>query len=426
MATVARTGGRPVALARRAVAEVRGDVAVAWRALWVSRLVVWVAGTAAIGVWGVSDRAPDFDPAGVTTPFGDPWDALLGPAARWDTTWFLAVADGGYEDGPVAAFFPLFPLLAKVVGLALGGQTLLGGLLVAWSGALCGLACVHRLALLELRDARAARLTVWAVALFPTSLFLTAVYSEGLFLAVSAGALLAARTDRWALAGALGAMAAATRSAGIVLVVPLALLWWDARRSRARRDPALLDLGLALAPVPLGLLAFCAFLALTGTDPGAPFRAQEVWFREFAGPFAGAWDGLVAGWDGARQLLSGAREPVFFEQAGGDPFAVAGQNLKDLAALLFAAPLVVLALRRLPLAHGAYAIAALALPLSYPVGPQPLMSLPRFVLVLVPLFLALGAWLAAGPRWRVRAAAAVAVPLLALFSAQFATWRFVA
>ena len=38
----------------------------------------------------------------------------------------------------------------------------------------------------------------------------------------------------------------------------------------------------------------------------------------------------------------------------------------------------------------AYVVAALALPLSFPVGPQPLMSLPRFLAVLFPIFM----WLA--------------------------------
>ena len=58
-------------------------------------------------------------------------------------------------------------------------------------------------------------------------------------------------------------------------------------------------------------------------------------------------------------------------------------------------------LRRLPAAYGAYVVAALALPLSYPVGPQPLMSLPRFVAVLFPLAIWLALWMT-GRAWRER------------------------
>jgi hypothetical protein len=70
-------------------------------------------------------------------------------------------------------------------------------------------------------------------------------------------------------------------------------------------------------------------------------------------------------------------------------------------------------------------IAALAMPLSYPVAPQPLMSLPRFLLVLFPLSIWLAAWLAARPRLQ-KPALAVSGLLLVLFVAQFATWHWVA
>ena len=69
---------------------------------------------------------------------------------------------------------------------------------------------------------------------------------------------------------------------------------------------------------------------------------------------------------------------------------------------------------------------ALLLPLSYPVGPQPLMSLPRFEAVLYPLFLWLGLWLARGPAWRRVAVLGVFAVGLAACSALFATWHWVA
>jgi hypothetical protein len=276
---------------------------------------------------------------------------------------------------------------------------------------------LHRLALIELGEGPA-RAAVWLLACFPAAFFLSAVYSESLFLVLSLGSVYAARTGRWWWAGALGALAAATRSAGVVLLVPLALLWWT-RSPRRPRDLA------ALALVPAGLAAYCAGLALAGLDPGAPFHAQEQWFRHFAGPFAGIWDGAVAAWDGARQLLSGSRVPVYFTKAGGDPYVNAAHNLELFATLAAVVPMVAGALRRLPLAYGAYAVVALALPLSWPVEPQPLMSLPRFVLVLFPLFLWLGWWAARGRR-RTVILGAVFLALQAFAAAEFATWHWVA
>ena len=84
------------------------------------------------------------------------------------------------------------------------------------------------------------------------------------------------------------------------------------------------------------------------------------------------------------------------------------------AFLLAAVPAIVGVLRLLPLAYGAYVLAALALPLSYPVAPQPLMSLPRFLVVLFPLSMWLAAWLAARPRARLPVLA-VSAALMAFF-----------
>ena len=115
-------------------------------------------------------------------------------------------------------------------------------------------------------------------------------------------------------------------------------------------------------------------------------------------------------------LLDALGTLVTFE----DPAPLLRAALAELGAVA-----LVGAARRLPLAYTAYALAALALPLSYPVGPQPLMSLPRFELVLVPLWMWWGWWLSRHPRARVPVLS-VSAALLAVFAGIFATWRFVA
>ena len=60
-----------------------------------------------------------------------------------------------------------------------------------------------------------ARLAVLVTALAPMSFFLSAVYSESLYLALSVGLFYAARRGRFLTAGLLAALAAATRSAGV-------------------------------------------------------------------------------------------------------------------------------------------------------------------------------------------------------------------
>ena len=396
----------------------------AWRALWISRLLVWLAAIVAMGLFGLSDRAADFDPAGLTTPFGATGDLLTAPLGRWDSVWFLAIADGGYGDGAREAFFPLYPLLVRIVAAPFGSG-LIGGALL--STALLGVALVllHRLVALD-HPRAVARNAVLVTALFPMSFFFSAVYSESLFLALSIGAVYAARRERWAWAGLLGMLAATTRSAGVLLLVPLAMIYlWDVARPSWRTVRPLRADVLWLSLVPLGLALYCGLLALGGHDPLAPFNAQEVWFRSFAGPFAGAWDGLVAAWQGARQLLSGARQPVYFTAWGGDPFLGARHNIELFVWLVLALAATAGVLRRLPAAYGAYVVAALALPLSYPVAPQPLMSLPRFVAVLFPLAIWLAVWMT-GRAVRERIVLAAFAVGLAIYTGIFATWHWVA
>lgn len=393
-----------------------------WRALWVSRALVWVAGVAAVLALGRSSRWRDFDPAGLTAPFGAAGDALVGPAARWDAVWYLGIALDGYgPDELRTAFFPLYPLLIRVVGAPLGlvgddrAAYLLAAIAVSLAAFAAALYVVHRLTALELGE-DVARTTVWLVALFPTAWAFSAVYTESLFLALSAGALYAARTGRWPLAATLGALAAATRSTGVLLVVPLAIMWWQGPRELWRAA--------WISAVPLGLAAYLGYLALATGDPWSPFTVQEAWFRELAGPLGGAWDGATAAWEGARQLLSGSRTPVYFEPAGGDPYFVAAHNIGNFAFLVLAAVALVGAFRRLPLAYATWALLAVAAPVSYPVGPEPLASLPRYLAVVFPLHMWLALW--AREHGAQRAVAAVSAAGLVALTVPFAAWEWVA
>ena len=362
------------------------------------------------------ENADRFDDPALTHAIADP---LLAPLARWDSVWYLRIADSGYGESTArAAFFPLYPLLVRGLGTTLGGSP--GALLVAayaisLAAFLAALVLLHRLAELEL-GRRLARPTLVLLAVFPAAVYFGAPYSESLFLLLAVGAFYAARTSRWAWAGACAGFASASRSAGLLLLLPLALIWWSSRPRRTR-DAA----WLALAP--LGIAAYAAWLGLVQGDALRFLDVQEAWSRELSVPLAGAWDGLVAAVDGVRQLGSGSRTPVYFEAAAGDPFRIAAINVLLFATLVFAVAACVGVLRRLPRPYGVWVAASLVLPLSFPVTPQPLMSLPRFVSVLFPVFM----WLALVCEERrvtdlVVGASAVG---LGLFTAQYASWHWI-
>jgi Mannosyltransferase (PIG-V) len=410
--------------AARAVTAVRGSetLRAAWSVFWTTRaavLVVAVFAALSFGpaMGGLAERnAEVFDEPELTRAVAEP---LLSPLARWDAAWYLRIADSGYAGSDVrAAFFPLYPLLVRAVAAPFGASPtalLIAAYAVALAAFFAALVLLHRLVSLELGRSLAGP-TLLLLAVFPAAVFFGAPYSESLFLLLAVGAFYAARTGRWAWAGVAVAGAAATRSAGVLLLIPLAMLWWEARPRRPG-DAAWLVLG------PLGLAAYAAFLGLAEGDAWRFLDVQDAWSRELTVPLAGAWDGFTAAADGARQLLSGQREIVYFEQAAGDPYRIAAINLVLFGSLVFAVVACVGCLRRLPKAYGAWVAVSLVLPLTFPVKPQPLMSLPRFLAVLFPIFVWLALW--SEERRATARVAAVSALGLGLFTAQFASWHWI-
>lgn len=427
-------------------------VSESWRALWGSRLLVWVAGVGTVAVFGFGPLRKAFDPPGVTRGFGWLGNVLAAPAARWDAAWYLVIAHYGYRPdlgvytASRTAFFPLYPLGLKTISWS-GVPPILAGVLLSVAALALALYGIHRLTSLELgrpalgslegdRAGEAARLAVMLTAFAPMAFFFSAVYSEALYLALSIGMFWSARHGRWMWVGLLGALAATTRSTGLVLVLPAAMIYLygpredrvpDLHPLRSRLLPCyrLRADALWLCLLPVGVLVYGSYLGFSGGEPLAPLHAQDVWGRHFAGPYLGVWDAAKAAFDGARQLLSFQRQHVYFPAGNGSPFVSAGHNLTDLLFLAAAIPAIVGAFRRLPLAYGAYVMAALALPLSYPVSSEPLMSLPRFLLVLFPLTIWLAAWLSEHPRVQ-RPALVLSTVLMVVFVGQFATWHWVA
>jgi hypothetical protein len=376
------------------------------------------------------ENAAKFDEPALTHAIAGP---VLAPLARWDSVWYLTIADSGYGSASLrsgrrpllahdstarAAFFPLYPLLVRGVGTLFGGShaaLLVAAFLVSLAAFVAALALLYRLAELEL-GRRLARPVLLLLAVFPAAVYFGAPYSESLFLLLAVGAFYAARTGRWAWAGACAGLASATRSAGLLLLLPLVLIWWSSRPRRAG-DAAWLLLA------PLGIAAYALWLGVVEGDALRFLDVQEAWSRHLVVPLAGAWDGLVAAFDGVRQLASGSRTPVYFAKAAGDPFRIAAINVMLFATLVFAVVACVGVFRRLPRAYGAWVAASLVLPLTFPVTPQPLMSLPRFVSVLFPVFM----WLAVVCEERrvtdlVVACSAIG---LGLFTAQYASWHWI-
>ena len=151
--------------------------------------------------------------------YGARTDFVFGAFAQWDAGWFLRIAAHGYDVKQSASFFPLYPLLTAGLGFVLRSD-LVAGTAISLVSAVLGAVAVVRVAR-RLAGEVVARDSILLLALYPIGFVFTAVYSDGLFLALAAWAFLAALDGRVLTASLLGALAVLTRPTGIALLPAL-------------------------------------------------------------------------------------------------------------------------------------------------------------------------------------------------------------
>jgi len=319
---------------------------------------------AAIAVGLIPAREGVDVPGWLAAPIDHGWRAAFTATERQDALWFLRIAAAGYDasDGS-AAFFPLYPLLVRVVSWIVGGRPLLAAILVS-NGAFFGaLLVLYDLTVREVSEA-VARRTIVYLAVFPTAFFFLAPYSESLFLLLSLLAFREARRDRWPSAALAGALAAITRSIGIMLVPALLLMAFERYRANGGRLGPRVASAIAVA---LGPLAYFAWWGIAHGDALAPLHAQANWQRVVAFPLVSLWRATLMAFGGL-----GLVDPAYW--------------IIDLLVTGVVIAAVVTGWRRLPLPYLIYALGCLLVPLSYPFEPRPLLSMPRFVAVIFPAF----------------------------------------
>ncbi len=217
---------------------------------------------------------------------------------RWDTVWYVIIADSGYEyDARATAFFPLYPMVVRVLNPVLPGGTFEAAMIVSVLSCLAALVLVHRLTTEMLGPSHAQRATYYLLA-FPTGFYLVAAYNESLFIALTVAALYCMRRGHWWYAGAFAGLAGATRMAGAMLALAFVYEYLRQRGWRGIRLNAL-----ALALVPAGLGGFMFYCYRVFGDPLHFLESQKAWFRY----------GFTAPWTTVVDVveLIGRTEPFF-------------------------------------------------------------------------------------------------------------------
>ncbi len=346
----------------------------------------------------VMSRAVVFITLAITSLFTN--TAIPQEIDRWDSRWFIRAALNGYPRqlpevhghtaGNTIAFFPLFPFLIRWVAHPTGLSLLSAGIGITIVTGFTSVVAVWAMVRHFAGQQKADRATL-LVALFPGSLALTLVYSEGLVLTFVAFGLLALMKRQWVLAGVLGMLATATSP--IALAFEFSCLWCAYSAVAKERDWRSLA-----APIltPLGFIGY------------------QLWLWHHTGSLL-AWRLTEkGGWNSYPSLRYPVSVIVTFVR---DPVAntVTGIILSmGIAAVVIG---VVAAVKtRMPAPLLIYGVlAAFMAAISAQVGLRP-----RFIFLAFPLIVAVGIWLKGRSYWAVLGASSLL--LIGMTVLEVASW----
>ena len=237
------------------------------------------------------------------------------PLARWDSGWYINLAEAGYWEPPTRvgqetnhAFFPLYPGLMRLIVRTTGIETSLAGNLVSAAALLVALLLFAAWTERNFGESRVVP-AVLVLLLFPTSFFFAAVYTEALLLALSLAAVEAFARRRPVIGVIAGVLAGLTRISGLVLAPYLALVAFRARRD-AGDSPgrAIREATLAAASPLAGFGLFCLYFWRRFSDPLLFVTAQHNWSGQAKSILDGPsliWRGVVEDFQRGR-LLGGS------------------------------------------------------------------------------------------------------------------------
>jgi len=213
------------------------------------------------------------------------WSMLLDFWYHWDSGHYLRIASEGYNlKYNDMAFFPLFPLLVRIFGNLAGYK--LAAYLINTFALVGGLIGFYKLVKIDFSE-RAAWRSIFYLLLFPTAIFLTAYYTESLFLFLAIWNFYFVRIRKWRTAGIFGFFAALIRIEGIILFI--FMLFEYLQEIKFNFKEIRNNIFYCLAPL-LGLSVYAIFLKLKFGDPFLFLKAQSAWDKHFTFPWESIGD----------------------------------------------------------------------------------------------------------------------------------------
>jgi Mannosyltransferase (PIG-V) len=351
---------------------------------------------------------PSGTPEAAEFDAGSSWYRYL---LRWDSAWYASIAKEGYKYNgndlvPQSVnFYPLYPLIAKALTIFPGIDVLLALLVVANVAAVLSVLLLFKYVRQDHGD-EVALLTIAFLSFFPTSVFLSAGYTESLALLLILCCFLLLKREQYIVAAAFAGLASATRSTGLVL---LPVIIWELRCKFAGDHRRFFSYAL-----------FCTILATSGL-----WLFMFYLWSAFDSPFAfatnrAAWD--FGGGGIVHNFISALLLKGFFR------LRLSVQNLPktfDVWFFLLFLALILVYRKWLPPSLYLFAFAVLMLPyLTVTGGLIGFMGMTRFILLAFPVFIVM-AKLCKNRLWLVPCITGLFAAMLFTYSALFAQWYWV-
>jgi len=300
---------------------------------------------------------------------------------HWDAGWYIEIAKHGYHTLASTAFFPLYPILLRIVHAVSGFSYPLSGTLISSFFFIVSMVYLGKL-VAERLGFSSALASMTLLALYPISFFFDSMYTESLFLALTLLAVYQSSKGRFWAAGMFALLATLTRNTGVFIDIivlfdylasyHIGIRFWTATWWKKLR----VDIA-SLLLAPLGLVTYMAWLQWHTGNPLSFVAAERLWHRHYMPPWSTWYHTLES-------LLRA--HPISFNY-----------NLLE-----FSTFTIVVMLLGVGVVHAKqslsqfgwwlYAVAVTFIAASEPALniPDYLLSFPRFVLMLFPVFMYLG------------------------------------
>ncbi|MGH7142182.1 MAG: mannosyltransferase family protein [Candidatus Saccharimonadales bacterium] len=188
--------------------------------------------------------------------------------SNWDGPDYLNIEQNSYTSATQANFFPLYPLIARIINMVISSP-LNSALAVSWLSFVGVIYFYLKIVkfLFKITDNMEAIKGLLFFILFPTAVFFLATYTESLFAFLSLGAIYSALRKKYLVAALLLMLVTATHVTGIFVLALLAMILLE-QKAKIKTFAGTIIVG------SLGLLGYILFLKVNFNKPLAFITSQ--------------------------------------------------------------------------------------------------------------------------------------------------------